>query len=152
MTIGHKPENGLNCPRCGGRLETWVRERLLVEFCDQCPALFLDRGELFELFRAEGYVCPPEAQIRHGFVPSGERLLTCPKCQKPTLVSGSSQGADLYHCTPCNGFLVDRELLLGSDKSERPLDTVGFSKPQPGVADALRKTLSGFLNRQTSSE
>ena len=33
----------------------------------------------------------------------------------------------MWHCTPCNGFMVDRGLLLGEEKARSvPLDLQGF--------------------------
>jgi Zn-finger nucleic acid-binding protein len=127
MTPGHVPPSGIDCPLCSGRLETWVRARLQVDFCDGCSALFLDRGELFQMFREEGYQCPPEALLRHGFTPTAGELLSCPKCRTSTLRPGTVEGAEMWYCTPCNGFLVDRSLLLGERCAESvPLDLLGF--------------------------
>jgi Zn-finger nucleic acid-binding protein len=127
MTIGRIPLGGLHCPLCSGRLETWTRAELHVDFCDACSGLFLDRGELFDLFRAEGYQCPPEALLRHTFSPASGESLRCPKCEEQTLTPGTVEGSDMWHCTPCNGFLVDRGLLLGEEKARSlPLDLQGF--------------------------
>lgn len=155
MTVGHAPPSGLQCPRCPGKLRTWARDGLLVEFCDQCSALFLDRGELFEFFRAEGYECPPEALLRFDFsITSGEQL-QCPKCRKTTLMPGTAQGAEMWHCTPCNGFLVDRGLLLGDDKARNvPLHAQGFelwesegSDGRGGVLGTVARALHRLAGR-----
>ena len=125
-------------------MRTWARANLLVDFCDGCSGLFLDRGELFDLFRSEGYNCPPEALFRHEFSPTSGESLRCPKCEKDTLMPGSVEGSDMWHCRPCNGFLVYRELLLGEEKARNvPLDLQGFKclhvesarNPDEGVAN-----------------
>lgn len=154
MTIGHSAPSGLQCPRCRGNLQTWTRSGLLVEFCDQCSALFLDRGELFELFRAEGYDCPPEALLRFEFSPTPGEPLQCPKCRKATLVSGTSQGAEMWHCRPCNGFLVDRALLLGNQKARGvSLNVQGFELlegDRSGSHRGVLNTFAGALQRLTT--
>jgi Zn-finger nucleic acid-binding protein len=152
MTIGHIPPSGLDCPRCAGRLETWARATLRVEFCNKCSALFLDRGELFQLFRSEGYRCPPEPHLQIGFSPHEGEVLGCPKCEKPTLVPGTVEGVEVWHCTPCNGFLVDRSLLLGEAKAKNvPLHLQGFKlvrrRTSRDGADAAGSYISRVLGR-----
>lgn len=150
MKIGHTPPSGLRCPLCSGRLETWAKAKLLVEFCDGCSALFLDRGELFRLFRSEGYDCPPEARLRMAFQPSEGDVLACPKCQAQTLVPGTLEGVEFWHCTPCNGFLVERDLLLGGASAQDvPLHLQGFERlsstgareQDAGIADYVGRVL-----------
>ena len=132
MTIGRTPDSGLACPLCPGTLETWSRGSLYVEFCDGCAALFLDRGELFEFFRAEGHRCPPEAFLRASFTPGPGKVLACPKCERPSLVPGTLEGCEVWHCTPCNGFLVERSLLLGIELDEGALEVRGFGRSGAG--------------------
>jgi len=144
MTIGRIPSGGLVCPLCSGRLETWSRRRIVVEFCDQCAALFLDRGELFRMFRAEGYRCPPEAFLRATFTPRQGEILTCPKCEKDSLQPGELEGCEVWHCTPCNGFLVERSLLLGVDLEEASPELKGFRRR--GATEAAGdEERSGYL-------
>lgn len=145
MTIGRRPASGLVCPLCSGTLATWARHNLVVEFCDGCSALFLDRGELFEMFQAEGYRCPPEAFLRANFMAHPGDLLTCPKCEKRSLAPGSLQGCEVWHCTPCNGFLVDRSLLLGIEPDEEPLQLRGFRRS--GEHEATDAARAGYLSR-----
>jgi sugar lactone lactonase YvrE len=64
---------------------------------------------------------PPEAELRLAFEALEGEALGCPKCGKSTLLPGSVEGADVWHCTPCNGFLVDRALLLGVGYVRRAL-------------------------------
>ena len=42
------------CPKCGGRMHTFERSRLMVEQCEDCRGFFLDLGELERLIDAEG--------------------------------------------------------------------------------------------------
>lgn len=88
-----------------------------MDFCSGCSALFLDRGELFQLFRSEGHDCPPEAKLRSSFARHEGEVLRCPKCRASSLVPGAVEGIEVWHCTPCNGFLVDRALLLGEARA-----------------------------------
>ena len=146
MTIGRIPEGGLSCPLCSERLETWTRRRLVVDFCDRCEALFLDRGELFQMFRAEGYSCPPEAFLRASFTPHEGETLTCPKCEKRSLQPGALEGCEVWHCIPCNGFLIDRSLLLGVDPDEAPLEMKGFTRRGANEAPGDEEK-SGYFGR-----
>ena len=149
MSMGNTPPSGLVCPACAGRLETWRKANLLVEFCDDCSALFLDRGELFQLFRSEGYECPPEAHMRLSFEPGAGDVLDCPKCEQGrTLQPGTLQGVEIWHCTPCNGFLVERELLLGAAKArDVPLHLQGFERLDRGGAQVGDAGVSDYLSQ-----
>ena len=42
------------CPKCGGRMHSFERSRLMVEQCEECRGFFLDLGELERLIDAEG--------------------------------------------------------------------------------------------------
>lgn len=42
------------CPKCGGRMRSLERSRLMVEQCEDCRGFFLDPGELERLIDAEG--------------------------------------------------------------------------------------------------
>ncbi len=44
----------LVCPKCGGKMRTYERSQILVEQCEDCRGIFLDRGELERLVDAEG--------------------------------------------------------------------------------------------------
>jgi Zn-finger nucleic acid-binding protein len=148
MALGRTPESVLVCPLCSGSLETWARGRLFVEFCDQCSGLFLDRGELFDMFRSEGYRCPPEALLRHDFAAAPGPLLRCPKCSRTSLVPGTLQGFDVWHCTPCNGFFVDRTLVMGPEKAEGvPLDRQGFRRAHGPGSNGEDSSISDYLSR-----
>ncbi|MCS7050353.1 MAG: zf-TFIIB domain-containing protein [Thermomicrobium sp.] len=52
----------LVCPKCLGRMRTVERNSVVFERCEECGGIFLDRGELEQLVRAEGafYRRPPE--------------------------------------------------------------------------------------------
>ncbi len=41
------------CPKCLGRMRTVERDGVLFERCIECGGVFLDRGELEQLVRAE---------------------------------------------------------------------------------------------------
>ncbi|MCX7622537.1 MAG: zf-TFIIB domain-containing protein [Thermomicrobium sp.] len=52
----------LVCPKCLGRMQTVERHGVVFERCEECGGVFLDRGELEQLVRAEGtyYRRPPD--------------------------------------------------------------------------------------------
>jgi Zn-finger nucleic acid-binding protein len=41
------------CPKCKGKMRTHTRNGVSIEQCRQCHGIFLDRGELEQLFGAE---------------------------------------------------------------------------------------------------
>ncbi|HYN29328.1 MAG TPA: zf-TFIIB domain-containing protein [Dermatophilaceae bacterium] len=43
----------LTCPKCGSEMRSYERNRVLVDQCNGCGGLFLDRGELESLVLAE---------------------------------------------------------------------------------------------------
>jgi len=125
MTAAASSDSGTPCPLCSQLLATWVRINLHVESCESCFALFFDRGELFKMFRAEGYRCPPEALLRASFVPGeGEPL-------------------------PCNGFLVEPGLVFGKKLDGPSLRRRGFERRDRGAAAGGRSERSepGYLYR-----
>ena len=44
----------LTCPKCGGEMRAYERNGVLVDQCNDCRGIFLDRGELERLVDAEG--------------------------------------------------------------------------------------------------
>lgn len=58
----------LVCPKCGGTMRTYERNRIQLEQCDVCRGIFLDFGELEALTQLEGQLAaPPPA----AYPPSG---------------------------------------------------------------------------------
>ena len=54
---GSPPASGataLNCPKCHGVMRTYERGGLILELCEDCRGIFLDKGELERLIEAEG--------------------------------------------------------------------------------------------------
>jgi hypothetical protein len=45
---------GLVCPKCRGVMRTYVRGGIVVELCEDCRGMFLDKGELERLIDVEG--------------------------------------------------------------------------------------------------
>lgn len=43
----------LICPKCRGEMRTYERNGVLVDQCEECRGIFLDRGELERLLDAE---------------------------------------------------------------------------------------------------
>ncbi len=43
----------LICPKCRGEMRTYERNGVLVDQCEECRGIFLDRGELERLIDAE---------------------------------------------------------------------------------------------------
>jgi hypothetical protein len=44
----------LVCPKCQGAMWTYVRGGIVVELCEDCRGIFLDKGELERLIDVEG--------------------------------------------------------------------------------------------------
>jgi Zn-finger nucleic acid-binding protein len=42
----------LICPECRGKMRTYERNGVMVDQCDECRGIFLDRGELEQLLDA----------------------------------------------------------------------------------------------------
>ena len=54
----------LICPKCRGEMRTYERNGILIDQCEECRGIFLDRGELEQLLEAErGY---EREEHRHG--------------------------------------------------------------------------------------
>jgi uncharacterized protein len=43
----------LVCPKCRGEMRTYERNGVLVDQCEECRGIFLDRGELEQLLNTE---------------------------------------------------------------------------------------------------
>jgi Zn-finger nucleic acid-binding protein len=43
----------LICPKCRGEMRTYERNGIMVDQCQECRGIFLDRGELEQLLDAE---------------------------------------------------------------------------------------------------
>lgn len=56
--LGHggaaSAEPVLVCPKCHGAMRTYVRGGIVVELCEDCRGIFLDKGELERLIDIEG--------------------------------------------------------------------------------------------------
>ncbi len=48
-----EPGADLQCPRCGGRMQTHLRNGVAIDQCVDCHGIFLDPGELERLMAAE---------------------------------------------------------------------------------------------------
>lgn len=44
----------LVCPKCQGAMRTYIRGGIVVELCEDCRGIFLDKGELERLIDVEG--------------------------------------------------------------------------------------------------
>lgn len=44
----------LLCPKCHGRMRSYERNGVLIDQCEDCRGMFLDRGELDQLLDAAG--------------------------------------------------------------------------------------------------
>jgi Zn-finger nucleic acid-binding protein len=43
----------LTCPKCRGEMRTYERNGIMIDQCEECRGIFLDRGELEQLLDAE---------------------------------------------------------------------------------------------------
>jgi Zn-finger nucleic acid-binding protein len=46
-------DTGMYCPKCSGKWDTHDRNGVVIEECEGCQGVFLDRGELERLIDAE---------------------------------------------------------------------------------------------------
>lgn len=55
--MAHRQMAGhLTCPKCGGAMEQYDRNHVIIDQCERCGGIFLDRGELERLVEGEaGY-------------------------------------------------------------------------------------------------
>ena len=63
----------MTCPKCQGEMRSYERNGVTVDQCTECRGLFLDRGELEHLVKAEDsfYAAPEPAQApRHAPAPA----------------------------------------------------------------------------------
>jgi Zn-finger nucleic acid-binding protein len=134
MTTGPQPHSGRLCPLCTHNLSTWERDFLEIESCRGCGVVFLDRGELYKLYHSEGHRCPPEAFLRARFTPGEGETLACPKCRTASLAPGHVEGCEVWHCTPCNSFMVEWALVIGAGIDDAPLEGRGFRPKRPKAA------------------
>jgi uncharacterized protein len=44
----------LICPKCRGAMRSYERNGVVIDHCEECRGIFLDRGELERLIDAEG--------------------------------------------------------------------------------------------------
>ena len=49
----HPIPSTLSCPKCNGTMRAYERSGVIVDQCDDCRGIFLDRGELERLVDAE---------------------------------------------------------------------------------------------------
>lgn len=65
----------LVCPKCGGAMRTYERSGVVIDQCEDCRGVYLDRGELERLIAAEEQAyrtLPPQAGDRDsGYSSSG---------------------------------------------------------------------------------
>ncbi len=78
-------------------------------------------------------------------------MLECPECETSSLHPGTVEGAEMWYCTPCNGFLVDRSLLMGEPCADgTSLDMLGFRRnaaPAAGNAATSDPHLVTYIGR-----
>lgn len=60
---------GLNCPKCRGAMSSYERAGVVIDQCQECRGIFLDRGELERLLdvtvgQAPAAAAPDERQWR----------------------------------------------------------------------------------------
>jgi hypothetical protein len=56
-SVGIAPVSGtpaFKCPKCDGLMRTYARGGLILELCEDCRGIFLDKGELERLIESEG--------------------------------------------------------------------------------------------------
>ena len=62
----------MTCPKCQGQMRSYERNGINVDQCTECRGLFLDRGELEHLVKAEdSFYAPPPAEAPRHSAPTG---------------------------------------------------------------------------------
>lgn len=59
-------ETKLVCLKCGGDMRTYERNGIIIDQCEQCHGIFLDRGELERLISAESAYLAHRDEDRRG--------------------------------------------------------------------------------------
>lgn len=58
--------NAMVCPKCRGVMTSYERNGVVVDQCQECRGIFLDRGELERLVEAESAYHRPAAEPARG--------------------------------------------------------------------------------------
>lgn len=62
MTHHNQRESvSLTCPKCQGEMRTYERSGVLIDRCDDCRGIFLDRGEIERLIDEGNPLAGPES-------------------------------------------------------------------------------------------
>lgn len=98
----------MRCPCCRKEMERLEFRAIEVDQCRDCRGLWLDHGEIDQLFALKKL---PERLMNHELyreveekVPEGHR--TCPRCNSFLLVI-EVDGITLDACSGCKGFFCD---------------------------------------------
>ncbi|MBD3239232.1 MAG: hypothetical protein GF331_01500 [Chitinivibrionales bacterium] len=100
----------LTCTICGATMRQKREPDMTVEQCDNCGAVFLDRGELNAAATA---LAGNIEYCSVGDVEHDDRFpnRTCPKCRDTTMNKAEllgHTGIVFDHCPKCGGFLLDK--------------------------------------------
>lgn len=102
----------MHCIRCKSDMVKNKLKGVLIDYCKNCDAFWLDQGELEAL---ESGMAKSESELR------GERvnemklerlrpvtvLSTCPKCQEGQIKERNMDGVRVDYCNNCRGLYFD---------------------------------------------
>jgi uncharacterized protein len=100
----------VECPKCGGALQSLVQDGIEVERCEQCGGLWFDRLEADRLRKAKGSA----AAIDTGDAKVGEQQnqqgkIECPRCHTQMIRMVDLEQHHIWYesCTVCGGKWFD---------------------------------------------
>ncbi|MFP4026893.1 MAG: zf-TFIIB domain-containing protein [Candidatus Brocadiia bacterium] len=118
-----REETDLACPRCGGRLFTFVYPPtdVTVDACEDCGGVWLDRGEFEQIREWHHSLTEKELAVLEGKEESTTQIMRqmlvdvetvtmpCPRCEKAALeeVPLDYSGVILDQCQNCRGIWFD---------------------------------------------
>ncbi len=144
----------IECPVCDDHLRCYAFNHLRIDVCDSCQVVWLDRGEWTKVRQAQGLPAEAEAVIRARFEPIPGVPLVCPRCEEDQLIPGRAGSLTVWHCGPCNGFLLEPHAVIEGGMPDGAIEAAGFRKVEfsrPRVEDikvsplGIARFILGFL-------
>ena len=135
----------IECPGCAEPMRSESHAGVMLDRCDNCGALWFDKGELQRVLKRVTYRSglPASSDIEPVLHQEGG---TCPRCSDSVLRHSQVASVDATICGGCHGFLLPALSLRSL--AERPgpadagvaLDTMAFG-PLYGLLSAVVRAL-----------
>ena len=126
----------LICPKCRGEMRTYERNGVVIDQCEECRGVFLDRGELEQLLDAE---CGPSDATSGTSGTSGTSTSMTTIIAATTMTTNTSEAVGAGAPAPPSSFLIF-SAAANSAASMRTL-------PGRGYSDSLRGRNPPWLPR-----